>query len=119
MTSVDYSGFSAIGTQIHLIILAALGGLILFAFSVAEHFNKKEEDKLAFSRYALWFLFLFFGLPFLGVVMVAVYIMNGDKLSALLAFQVGLTSPAIVKAFMSAAANKMAKSSGSKVLQGQ
>lgn len=109
MISNDPMFYSALLAQWHLLLIAAIGGFILFAFSVAEHFNKSDEDKLGLIRYFGWFLFLFIGLPFLGVVMVGVYVLNGDKLSAILAFQVGLTSPAIVKALMSATANKMAK----------
>ena len=109
MTSVDPTFYESLLSQWHLLFIAAIGGFILFAFSVAEHFNKSNEDKLGLVRYFGWFVFLFLGLPFLGVVMVGVYVLNGDKLSAMLAFQVGLTSPAIVKALMSATANKMAK----------
>lgn len=109
MTSTDLALYETLSSQWHLLLIAAIGGLILFSFSVAEHFNKSSEDKLGLVRYSGWFLFLFVGLPLLGVIMVGVYVLNGDKLSAMLAFQVGLTSPAIVKNLMSTTANRMAK----------
>lgn len=62
MTLTDSSIYEALISQGHLLIIAAIGGLILFAFSVAEHFNKSEEDKLSIVRYFAWFLFLFVGL---------------------------------------------------------
>ncbi len=37
--------------------------------------------------------------------------MNGDKISPILAFQIGLTSPAIVQKLIIAYANNMAKNS--------
>lgn len=111
MTSSDPSVFEALLSQWHLITIAGIGGIILFAFSVVEHFNRSIEDKLSTLRYVVWFLFLLFGLPFLGILMESVYILNGDKLSAMLSFQVGLTSPAIVKALMSETANQLKNSS--------
>lgn len=100
--------WSALTGQLHLVIVAAIGGVILFAFNLVEHFNRAKEDKLGFARYMAFFVFLFIGLPALGIVMVGVYLLNGDQLSPLLAFQVGLTSPAIVQSFLVAAANKLA-----------
>lgn len=111
MISNDPNIIDALLAQWHLLCIAGIGGFILFSFSLTEHFNKSDEDKLNWARYSIWFLFLFIGLPALGIIMVSVYVLNGDKLSAMLAFQVGLTSPAIVKALMSATANKMAKTS--------
>ena len=109
MISNDPTIIESLMAQWHLLFIAGIGGFILFSFSLTEHFNKSDEDKLDWARYSIWFIFLFIGLPALGVIMVGVYVLNGDKLSAMLAFQVGLTSPAIVKALMSATANKMAK----------
>lgn len=101
--------WSALIDQLHLIIIAGIGGVILFAFSLVEHFNRAEDDKLGFARYMAFFIFLFIGLPALGVIMVGVYLLNGDQLSPLLAFQVGLTSPAIVQSFLVVAADKLAQ----------
>ncbi|MEV4978854.1 hypothetical protein [Enterobacter ludwigii] len=96
-------------THIITIIVAFFGGLVLFCMKMAEHFSRDEKDKLSFLRYIGFTLSLVVALPILGVGMTCVYLLNGDKISTLLAFQIGLTSPAIVQSLIIAAANNLAK----------
>jgi polyferredoxin len=91
------------------ILIAMCGGFILFCIKCGEHFNRKESDKMPISKYLLFLIGIFLFLPISGATVAAVYIMNGDQLSSVLAFQVGLTSPAIIQSFMATAANKMAQ----------
>lgn len=92
-----------------LLFIACFGGVVLFALKAAEHFNRPLANKLSSGRYAIYALFLFITLPALGGAVVVIYLANGDKISPLLAFQVGLTSPAIVQSLIIAAANNMSK----------
>jgi hypothetical protein len=90
-----------------LLIIALIGGFILFcydAFLILNH-NKLNIDRAGYRILVTGLLL--FGLPLLGVIVTGVYLMNGDKISPLLAFQIGLTSPAIVTAGMTIAANKL------------
>lgn len=91
--------------------IACFGGLVLFALKATEHFNRPIENKHSPGRYAIYVLFLFLTLPVLGGAVVVIYLANGDKISPVLAFQVGLTSPAIVQSLIIAAANNMSKQS--------
>jgi len=91
-----------------LIFISLLGGIVLFGFKLVEHFNRKPGDKMGHASYAGVFIFLLVTLPSLGALMTSIYIANGDKISPLLAFQVGLTSPAIAQSFMIVAANNIA-----------
>jgi hypothetical protein len=88
-----------------LLILGVFGGVVLSAHKLITHFNLPPENKLPVTRYGIFFVFVVLGLPLAGFSMVAAYILNGDKLSALLALQVGLTSPAILQSFMVTVAN--------------
>lgn len=92
----------------HLIVISCFGGLVLFGLKIAEHFNRPFESKLDFWRYLFFFVALFLCLPVLGGAVTSIYLVNGDQMSPVLAFQVGLTSPAIVQSMIIAAANKMA-----------
>ncbi|WJV23187.1 MULTISPECIES: hypothetical protein [Pseudomonas] len=92
-----------------LLSIACFGGLVLFALKIVDHFNRAPENKLSSGRYVAYMLFLFVVLPVLGSAVVAIYLANGDKISPVLAFQVGLTSPAIVQSMIIAAANNLAK----------
>lgn len=92
-----------------LILTACFGGLVLFGLKAIEHFNRAPENKLSNGRYAIWLLFLFLVLPSLGGAVIIIYLANGDKISPVLAFQVGLTSPAIVQSMITAAANNLSK----------
>ncbi len=80
--------------------------MVLFGLKMVEHFNRKREQKLSRSRYIIYMVFLLLTLPLLGSAVVAIYIFNGDKISPVLAFQIGLTSPAIVQSLIIAAADK-------------
>jgi hypothetical protein len=93
----------------HLLGVALFGGFVLYGFKIADHFNRAPEDKMPLSKYWFYALSLFFVLPLLGVCVTAIYLMNGDGLSTILSFQVGLTSPAIVHSMIIFKANKMGK----------
>lgn len=101
--------FNLILENVHLIVISFFGGLVLFGLKVAEYLNRPPEDKDGPFRAFVIYSLLFFCLPLLGAAMASIYIMNGDKMSAVLAFQVGLTSPAIVQSMIIVAANKVAK----------
>ncbi|MFV9657149.1 hypothetical protein ACNFCK_19840 [Pseudomonas sp. NY15366] len=92
-----------------IFFIACFGGLVLFALKATEHFNRPLANKLSGGRYTIYALFLFITLPTLGGAVVVIYLANGDKISPVLAFQVGLTSPAIVQSLIIAAANNMSK----------
>lgn len=92
-----------------IIMIAFFGGLVLFGVKVSQHFMRSEQDKLSLGRYIGFLISLLLALPFLGAGVTCIYILNGDKISTLLAFQIGLTSPAIVQKLVSAAANNMAQ----------
>lgn len=89
-----------------LLCVAGFDGMVLFGLKMVEHFNRKREEKLSRSRYIIYLIFLFLTLPLLGCTVVAIYIINGDKISPVLAFQIGLTSPAIVQSLIIAAVDK-------------
>lgn len=91
-----------------LIIFAALGGGVLVGVKLAGHFQLTPEQKMPLVRYVVFAIFITLFLPVLGGIIAAVYIANGDKISPMLAFQVGLTSPAIVQSLMVAAGNQLA-----------
>lgn len=91
-----------------LIIVASLGGIVLAGLKIVEHFSKDEKDKLSAGKYCGFFVFVILALPFLGALVTYIYLLNGDKISTILAFQIGLTSPAIVQSLIIAAANNMA-----------
>lgn len=105
--------------NIHLLVIAFFGGIVLWGLKIAEHFMKAEQDKLPLVKYIFFVLALLICLPTLGVGVTSVYILNGDKLSPILALQVGLTSPAIVQSLIIAAANRMAKGSFVETQAGQ
>ena len=110
MTSVDAPKVAELLLQSWpLLAIACFGGLVLFCLKMVEHFNRATEDKLTTSRYVAFLLFLFITLPTLGAAVVAIYLVNGDKISPVLSFQVGLTSPAIVQSLIIAAANNLSK----------
>jgi len=101
-----------------LIFIALFGGVVLFGMKISEHFMRSEQDKLPLVKYIGFTVSLFFALPILGAGVTCIYLLNGDKISTILAFQIGLTSPAIVQSLIIAAANNMAKNASPK-LQGQ
>lgn len=96
-----------VSENLHLILSAGFGGLVLFGIHLTEHFQRETQDKLCWRRYSVFFIALLIMLPILGVGVTSIYLFNGDKISPVLAFQVGLTSPAIVKAIITAGANQM------------
>ncbi|WP_031435094.1 hypothetical protein [Methylomarinum vadi] len=119
MTSPDgVSITQLISSNQLLIFIAFFGGVVLFGMKMAEHFSRKPENKFSNGRYFLYFVFLLVSLPILGSAVVIIYLANGDKISPVLAFQIGLTSPAIVQSLIIAAANKF-KEGGLETTSGQ
>jgi cytochrome c oxidase assembly factor CtaG len=119
MQNNEIQVLSLLSSNIHLIIISIFGGLVLFGLKVTEHFMRAEQDKLPIMKYVIFFLGLLIFLPILGAGVTSVYIINGDKLSSILALQVGLTSPAIVQSLIIAAANGMAKRKATSLAAGQ
>jgi hypothetical protein len=105
--------------HIDLIVISLFGGLVLFGIKIAEHFMRPDQEKLSLFKYIGFTLFLFFVLPILGAGVTSIYLLNGDKISSILAFQIGLTSPAIVQSLIIAAANNLTKHSTPSLQQGQ
>jgi uncharacterized membrane protein len=110
---------STVKTNSSLALISFIGGFILFGFKLVEHFSRSPSDKLVWWRYIGFFLFLALALPLLGLFVTLVYLINGDKISSMLAFQIGISSPAIVQSLMVAAANKIVKGSSPAVEPGQ
>ncbi|MGR7212952.1 hypothetical protein ACU617_17835 [Klebsiella aerogenes] len=100
----------AISSNYGLIVVAIFGGLVLTGLKLSDHFNRDKKDKYPFFQYIAFFLFLIIGLPILGAGMTCVYLLNGDKISPLLALQIGLSSPALAQNLITKAADKLAKS---------
>lgn len=107
--SIDPEVLEVLQSNIHLLTISILGGLVLFGLKLAEHFKRDPVDKMSKGRYTVYAIALFFFLPLLALIVTSVYLINGDKISPVLAFQVGLTSPAIAQGMIIAAANTMAK----------
>ncbi|MFI2810770.1 hypothetical protein [Microbulbifer zhoushanensis] len=99
-----------LAANLHLVAISFFGGVVLFVLKLSDHLHRPPEDKMSNLRTGIIFFGLFIGLPILGAAMSIIYILNGDKMSALLAFQVGLTSPAIAKSAMTAYANRKSSS---------
>ena len=99
---------SLISMNLHLITISCFGGLVLFGFKLTEYLNRTPEEKIESTRAVIIYALLFFCLPLLGAAVSIIYIINGDKMGAVLAFQVGLTSPAIAQGMAISAANKVA-----------
>lgn len=106
---LDAGPWRALPANAHLIAISVFGGYVLFGLKLAEHFMRAAADKMPMRRYVACFTALFVVLPVLGGSMTAIYLMNGDRLSPILALQVGLTSPAIVQSLIIAAAHSMSK----------
>lgn len=119
MFEILSESIDTLAPELPTILIAISGGLVLFAMKVTEHFNRPQQEKLSIPRYAAFFIWIFLGLPVLGGLMTSIYILNGDQISPILAFQVGLTSPAIVQSLIIAAANNTAKQLQPAVAAGQ
>ncbi|WP_429096713.1 hypothetical protein [Aeromonas veronii] len=100
---------NALTPNIGIIIISFFGGIVLFGIKLSEHFVRPPADKLPLEKYIGFVIFLFISLPTLGAGVTCIYLLNGDKISTILAFQIGLTSPAIVQSLIIAAANNMAQ----------
>lgn len=96
-----------VASNLKLIIVSMLGGVVLFGLECYQHALRAPVDKMPTKKYIGWICLILIALPALGVVVTAVYLMNGDKISPILAFQIGLTSPALVQSMVIAAANKI------------
>lgn len=92
---------------------------MLFGLKLAEHFMRSAPGKMPLGRYVACFTALFVVLPVPGGAMTAIYLMNGDRLSPILALQVGLTRPAIVQSLITAAAHAMSRSTAPRIYPGQ
>ncbi len=95
-----------LANNLHLITISSFGGIVLFGLKVTEYINRSPEDQMPILKAVVLYFLLLLVLPLLGAAVSAIYIINGDKISAVLAFQVGLTSPAIVQSMVIAAANR-------------
>ncbi len=95
--------------NVDLVGIAAFGGAVLFFFKLAEYIHRAPEDQMSILKASIVYFGLFLGLPILGAGMSTIYLVNGSKMGGMLAFQVGLTSPAIVQGVFSLAANKAVK----------
>lgn len=111
--------YSVMGLNINLVLISAFGGLVLFGFKIAEHFNRAPQDKMPLLKYFGFFISLLVALPILGLGMTTIYLMNGDKISPILAFQIGITSPAVAQTLMIAAANSLSNNSAPPTSPGQ
>ena len=96
-------------SNLHLLLVALFGGFVLCGVKIAEHFNKPKYNKFPKSLYILWLLGIVVFFPVLGVGMVAIYLIDGAIIGAVLAFQVGLTSPALAQGMMGAIANQQGR----------
>lgn len=105
--------------NLNLVVIAMVAGLLLGGLHLVNHFKRKEQDKMPWKQYSIFLAFLLIGLPLLGGFVTSVYILNGDKLSPMLALQVGLTSPAIVQSLMINGANSLAKNTKTTTVKGQ
>jgi hypothetical protein len=94
--------------NVHLVWVSCFGGIVLFGLKVTEYVIRAPEDKSTPLRAFFVHTLLLICLPVLGAGVSIIYILNGDKMGAVLAFQVGLTSPAIVQSMIIAAANRAA-----------
>lgn len=89
------------------LLWSCLGGIILSGYSVYVQQNRPVEKKLSFIKSLGYFFLLFSTFPILGMIVSSLYISNGDKLGSILSFQLGLTSPSIIKGMLVSKANKM------------
>lgn len=97
-----------LNTNFDTLLFAALGGFLLWTYKLKEHYNRPIETKMSNSHYVFIHFILLLWLPFLGVVMSFIYLYNGDKLSIVLAIQVGISAPGLLDIFMANAMNKVA-----------
>lgn len=111
--------FDVIDSNFDLVVVSAFGGLVLFGFKLIEHFNREQHDKMPLIRYIGFFVFLLITLPMLGLSITLIYLMNGDEISVILAFQIGITSPAIIQKIITSTADGMSKSASPSLSAGQ
>lgn len=111
--------FEKLSPSSDLVLIAIFGGLVLWGLKIAEHFRRSDQDKMPLAKYLFFVVSLLFVLPLLGGFVTSVYILNGDKLSPILALQVGLTSPAVVQSLIIAAANNLARNASTVTVAGQ
>jgi len=80
--------------------LGFIGGLVLSFYNFIEPARLPDNEKPSFNL-IYWVTFLFW--PALGLLFVHVYILSNVEVSGLIALQVGLTSPLILKGLISSA----------------
>ncbi len=84
-------------TMLTAFVLGFLGALLLNVVRLAELANTpKIERPPTVSDWAWWFQFL--ALPIVGGILTAVYAWDGAELSPILAMNVGISAPLIIKA---------------------
>ncbi|EBW8988283.1 hypothetical protein BXL21_25210 [Salmonella enterica subsp. enterica serovar Enteritidis] len=88
------------------LVVSFLGGVVLSIIKLVEHFHRDERAKLTWGRYILYAIFCLVLLPFLGSLVTGIYLASGDKIQPVLAFQIGLSSPAMVSRLLSGIAEK-------------
>lgn len=82
--------------------LGFIGGLVLSFYNLIEGAKLPDEEKPTFDIF-YWITFIFW--PLLGLLFVHAYILSGIKIDGLIALQVGLTSPLILKGLISSPPN--------------
>ena len=104
---LNFAKLVVLADNADLLCVSAVGGIVLFGVKLAAHFKRARAEKFSSRDYALSFASQLIALLGLALVMASVYILNGDKMSALLAFQVGISSPVIVQGLMVAGADQL------------
>lgn len=82
-------------------IFGALGG---FAVNVVSLIELKNPNKKILKKLGFWFKF--FGLPILGLIIVAVYSGSNIILTPVLSFHLGISAPLIIKSMATVAPTK-------------
>jgi hypothetical protein len=82
------------------IIIGFFGGLTLNILNLLELQNVPPQNRPNFKDLFYWLPYIIW--PLLGGLLVYLYESSGTQLNSLIAFQVGLTAPLIIKALISA-----------------
>ena len=78
--------------------LGFIGGLVLSIYNLLKVAKLPNEERPSFDIF-YWIAFIFW--PLLGLLFVHVYCLSGMQVKGLVALQVGLTSPLILKGLIS------------------
>lgn len=82
------------------ILLAAMGGLAINVLHLVEYSKRPISERPDFKDWLFWVPWLVW--PFLGSVLAFAYLESGVKLSPILALNVGLSAPLILRAMVEA-----------------